>query len=387
MDKLKTELISFIDTRSQEQIQFVVDLANQNSYTYHKEGTDRVAEMIFDRLDNILPVHEVVEQDDVGHHHLLRNSSSPKAIYLLGHMDTVFPPDHIFQTCQLKGDMLNGPGTGDMKGGLAVIVYALLALKAVDLLDKLDLVFILNADEEIGSVTSRSIYLEERRRAIACLVAECAGPRGEVVVSRNGKMGVRIDCFGQDRHVGLGPHRKASAILELAEKVVAVESLNDCLSGVTINVGKIEGGLGPCTVPAHASCLVDIRWTEQGHQDIVLNHIQDIVSQTVQHGCSTEMEVLNTRPAMPLTETSEQLFTEIQRIGRNMGQDVIKEHRCGTSDANFFGSIGVPAVDGFGPICFQDHTANESIKLSSLKERTHLLALFLLACAKNEILV
>lgn len=384
MDELRENILGFVDSHAEEQLQFLIELCNQNSFTYNKTGTDRVAGMILDRLKGLLPFHRSFDQNEVGDHHLFRNTKSSKAIYLLGHMDTVFHPEHPFQECTLMGNHLKGPGTGDMKGGLAVIVYALKALKEVGILEKLPLVFVMSSDEEIGSITSRSVYLEERKKAVACLVAECAGPRGEIVVSRNGKMGARIDCYGQDRHVGNGTHKKASAIVELAHKMLAVEALNDCLSGVSINVGQVEGGLGPCTIPAHASCLVDIRWVEEAHREIILDQMQAEVSRTHQTGCTSELHVLNQRPAMPLTEGSEEFFGMIREVGLSIGQEIQKTHRRGTSDANFFGSIGIPTIDGLGPVCRKDHTSDEFIQVPSVKERTLLLALFLMEYGRKE---
>ena len=378
MNDAQEAILSFIDSHAEEQLRFVIDLCNQNSYSYHKAGTDRIACMITEKLNLLFPVHEVIEQADTGDHHLFRNVTSDKAIYLVGHMDTVFPPEHSFQKCDLDGDVLRGPGTGDMKGGLAVFVFALLALKEVGCLDEIPMVFILDSDEEIGSITSRSIFIEEREKAAACLTAECAGPHGEIVVSRNGKMGARLDCYGEDRHVGQGTHKKSSAVLELAHKIIALESLNDCLSGVSINIGKIEGGLGPCTVPGRASCLVDVRWEEEAHRDILLHGIMEAVSQSVQRGCRSEFEILNERPAMQLTDSTEQFFQKIRAVGNRIGQDISKNHRRGTSDANFFGAAGVPTLDGLGPVSMKDHTPEEFIKVSSLKDRTALLALFLL---------
>ena len=368
----------FLEAHFDEQLQFIVDICNQNSHTYNKRGTDCVAGMIDERLGGLLPNHEVHPQAEVGDHHLWRTDGEDKAIYLLGHMDTVFSPGHPFQRCRFEDDLLRGPGTGDMKGGLAVMVYALLALGHLGFLNRLNLVLILNSDEEIGSATSRLIYESEKERALACLVAECGGRNGEFVVSRNGKMGIRLDCYGQDRHVGSGTHEKSSAILELAHRIIGIESLNDALPGVSVNAGKIEGGLGPATVAAHATCLADIRWESQSHHSMLLRLIEEAMTKPIQSGCRTTYEVLNSRPAMPAGEGSLELFEILQHTGRGMGIDVSKSHRRGSSDANFFGSAGVPTLDGFGPICENDHTENEWIRVQSILPRTELLTLFLI---------
>ena len=378
MENIKQEIISFLDSFAQEQVQFVFDVCDQNSYTYNKKGVDRVAEMFVNKLNGILPFHEVFEQGEIGNHHLLKTKDTAEAVYLVGHLDTVFPTDHSFQKCRFDGDLLIGPGTGDMKGGLAVIVYALKALNEVNFLHKLPIAVIFNSDEEIGSITSQEIYKKEKSKAIACFVAECAGLNGEIVVSRNGKIGARINSYGKDRHVAFGSHKKSSAVLELAHKIIEVESLNASQPGVSINVGKIEGGLGASTIPAQAFCLMDIRWANEDHNEALVDNVRNIVAENSLPRCRSELKILNSRPAMPINNGTKKLFKIVEQVGKYLGQDIISEHRRGTSDANFFGSAGVPTLDGWGPICDNDHTPNEYIKISSLKERTALLALFLL---------
>jgi len=205
-------------------------------------------------------------------------------------------------------------------------------------------------------------------------VAECAGPNGEIVVSRNGKIGARIDCYGEDCHISTVTHRKASAVLELSHQIIALESLNASLPGVSINVGRITGGLGSSTIAGYASAQVDIRWVNEEHRPLLLEAIDRSLSGHSQPDCHSEFTVLNSRPAMPCNSKTERLFKRIQETGRGLGQAINSEHRRGTSDANFFGAIGIPTVDGLGPLGQGDHTANEHIEIASLAKRTALLA-------------
>lgn len=388
MEQVKNRVISLSEHYAQEQLDFVMDICNQNSYSYHKNGVDGVAKKIIDVLEGILPLHEIRKQEQLGDHHLLKNlpaaQTSTKTIYLVGHMDTVFPPDHPFQECRLQEDLLVGPGTGDMKGGLAVFVYSLKILKEMDFLDRLKLVLILNSDEEIGSISSRSIFLEEREKAMLCLVAECAGVDNEIVVSRNGKMAVLVKNVGQGSHVGRSTPGKSSALLEMAHKIIELESLNGYLPGVSVNVGKIvTGGLGAASVPAEASFLMDVRWEDEAHKEAMLSKIKTTLAVPSHPGCRSEFEIVNARPSMPANNKTAELGQMIRRVGKSLGQEIPLEHRRGTSDANFFGSFGVPTLDGFGPIADKDHTPGEFIKISSLKERTALLTMFLLEYGRH----
>jgi glutamate carboxypeptidase len=268
-----------------------------------------------------------------------------------------------------------------MKAGVATIAYSVLALADAGLLDRIPLTVILGGDEEIGAVTSRPTYEEERKKALACLVVEGGGVDREIVVSRNGKIGARLDCFGQDQHVGAVNLKKASAVLELAHKTIALERLNGEFQGVRINVGKIEGGLGPATIPAEANALLDIRWQDQAVRDELVARIQEVARKDDLPGCRSEFKIMNERSAWPWTPGTQKLADLIKEVGTELGYSLEQEHRLGTSDSNFFGCAGVPTVDGLGPVCKGYHTAEEFVYISSIAERTVLVATSLAAMA------
>ena len=380
---VRDKTVAFVQGHAAEQLQFVIDLSHQNSYSHNKAGTDRVAEMVLAKIGPLFPFHRVVEQPEVGNLHLLSTVEEGKSIYLLGHMDTVFPPDHSFRECFVEGDKLHGPGSGDMKAGIATIVYSVLALAESGVLEQIPLTVVLGGDEEIGAVTSRPIYEEEREKALACLVVEGAGVNREIVVSRNGKIGARLDCYGQDQHVGAVDLQKASAVLELAHKTISLEGLNASFPGVRVNVGKIAGGLGPATIPAEAHALIDIRWEDQEIRDALVGKIEEVVAGEDLPGCRSQLTIMNERSAWPWTEGTQKLADLIKKVGADLGYPVEQEHRLGTSDSNFFGCAGVPTVDGLGPICKGYHTAEEFVYISSISERTALVAASLMAIAEG----
>ena len=376
--KLRGQAIDFITAREQEQLDFLIRLCNQNSYSFNPEGVNTVGEMITENMNGIMPVHEVETFDKVGKTHIFRSSDQEKSIYPVGHMDTVFPPGHEFQACSMKGNILNGPGTGDMKGGLVVIIYALKALHHAGVLGELNISTVFNSDEEIGSKYSRRIMERERERAAMCLVAECAGLENQIVISRNGKMGARMKSFGKPQHVAVGNHEKSSAILEAAKKIIDIEALNNIYPGVSLNIGKVAGGLGPATIAAEAEAYIDIRWEHEEHKDRLIGNVESIVGRQALAGCHSEFEVLNWRPSMPCTGRNQELIDIIQSTACEIGQQVPTQHRRGSSDANYFGSAGVQTVDGLGPVSQWDHTIDEYIETSSLHDRTRLLASVLL---------
>jgi glutamate carboxypeptidase len=128
---------------------------------------------------------------------------------------------------------------------------------------------------------------------------------------------------------------------------------------------------------------VDVRWRDQGHRDELLRQIRGVAAEANQPGCRSEVTVLNERGAWPLLEGTERLAEVVQAIGRDLGQTLGVEHRKGTSDSNFFGSAGVPTVDGLGPICEGYHTPDELVYVSSIAQRTALLACSLPAVSRK----
>jgi glutamate carboxypeptidase len=380
---LRDKAACFIQAHAADQLQFVIDLSHQNSFSYNKSGTDAVAGMVMEKMKGLFPYHRVVEQAEVGNLHLLSTVEEGKSIYLLGHLDTVFPPDHPFKACWLEGDELHGPGCGDMKAGIATIVYSALALQEAGVLERIPLTIVLGGDEEIGAVTSRPVYENERKNALACLVVEGAGVNREIVVSRNGKIGARVDAKGQDQHVGAVDLRKASAVLELAHKTIELEGLNGEFPGARVNVGKVQGGLGPATIPAEASALIDVRWEDQSVRDDLVARLEEVVGAEDLPGCSSRLTIMNERSAWPLTDGTQRLADLIKGVSAGLGHTIQQEHRLGTSDSNFFGCAGVPTVDGLGPICKGYHTPEEFVYISSIGERTALVACSLMAIAEE----
>ena len=378
-----SQILEFIEDSSHEQVEFLKELCNINSFTYNKTGSDGVSALLCSELKDIFPNQEVHEQIETGDHHLLSTGGDGRSLYLLGHVDTVFPPDHPFQSCREDGEWLIGPGTADMKGGLIVFTYALKALHRARALPDYPIVLILGADEEQGSVSSKKIYMSERNKAFACLVAECGGENGEFVISRNGKMGVRLDCYGRDRHVGTPDSLKSSAVLEIAHKIINIEALNSLIPGIRTNAGRVEGGIGASTIPAHASLLLDIRWEKDEFYPALQNRLKKIAESNHQENCSSRMTILNRRPALPYHQKTRILAEKLRETAEGLRIQIKYLHRHGSSDANFFGSCGVPTLDGFGPVGIKDHTSEERILMSSLKERTSLLALFLHNLARS----
>ena len=353
------------------------------SGSYHKKGVDRVARMIESEFESNTVSCRTMEQKDFGDHLIVRSlceNRYAKQLLLVGHMDTVFPEDTDFNWYKMDESRCYGPGVIDMKGGLVTGIFALKALDFSGFLKKLPVAFIFNSDEEIGSPTSRELIQNEARKSVCAFVLECGGLKGEIVTGRKGNLSVRLDVTGRAGHAAFAQHDKASAILELAHKTIAVESLNDFERGITANVGKIKGGIGPNTVAEHASARVDLRFPHQKDLPVLEKKIYEIAATSTVPNTGCDLRVISGRPPMEQREANQELFRTVKSVADRLGFPVREEFRYGVSDANIIAQQGVPVLDGLGPSGAKDHSKEEYMIKASLLQRAALLAASIIEC-------
>jgi len=295
-----------------------------------------------------------------------------KGVMLVGHMDTVFPADTTFTAFREDETRCFGPGVYDMKGGLVVAVYALKALAHLGLLEKIPVTVLCNSDEEIGSPASRPWIERMSGGALAALVFEGGGPGKDVVTGRKGRLGMELTVRGRAGHAAKGG-AKSSAILELAHTIIALEALNDGRE-ITLNVGQVEGGIGPNTVPELATAALDARFLTPEGQKRLERDLARIVSAPLVPGTSATLSVTSGRPAMPQSDGNRRLYAVARAQAQTFGYDLPEELRSGVSDANFIAELGAPVLDGLGPVGDLDHSDLEFILKDTLMERAALTA-------------
>ena len=380
---LHQSLSDLLLPRQEEALAMLRHLVEIQSGSRNKPGLDHMAREMARILGEILPEVRIVPFADHGDMVLARTRAAatgrPGTI-LLGHMDTVFPADTHFRNYREDNDRAYGPGVYDMKGGLVVAVYALKALAELGLLDDMPVTVLCNSDEEIGSPVSRALIEDTVRSARAALVFEGGGPQGDVVTGRKGRTGLKLTVRGRAGHAAKGG-AKASAIAELAAKIVAMEGLNK--DDVTVNVGLISGGIGPNTVPDLATAEIDVRFLTPASQTMVEAELARIAGECTVPGTRGELQAVSGRPPMPPTDGNRRLYLLARKQAQILGYELPEELRSGVSDANFIAALNVPVLDGLGPVGDLDHSDLEFIQKNTLMERAVLTAA-LLACVDKD---
>jgi glutamate carboxypeptidase len=368
-------------------------LVNTDCGSYTPEGVDEIGRFVAGFLEEAGA--EVEARPDpqgrfgstiVG---TFRGDATGPRVVLIGHMDTVFDPGTAAaRPFRIDADgRAYGPGVTDMKSGLLAGLYAVRALAARGPLPFERLTFIANPDEEVGSLSSTPHIRELAADADVALVLECARANGDIVSSRKGILDARITVHGRAAHAGVEPEKGRNAILAGADLVQRLHLLNGRWDGVTVNVGVIRGGTRPNVVAEQCDLEVDVRAVGRDELEEVEREIRaQIRSLSVQETTAELTEMARWWP-MEKLDRSSRLVAHTVALADRLGFAVQDTATGGASDANSTAGMGIPSLDGLGPIGGNDHSPSEYLEVPSVVPRTALVAALLLAIARDPVVM
>ena len=321
-----------------------------------------------------------------GRHLVLRvRPDAPRRLLLTGHMDTVFAADHAFQGQRwIDGEMLNGPGVADMKGGLAVILAALTAFERSPAKAQIGYDVLVNSDEETGSLSSAALIAELAQGKVAALTYEpSALPDGTLAGARGGSGNFSAVVTGRSAHAGRNPGWGRNAIVAAADLALRLKAMES--ASLSINPARIEGGGANNVVPDHAILRFNIRPRETLDAERFDHAIYGVCREIeLEHEVTIRLHGGITRPPKPLTPAAEALFGLVRECGAALGQQIAWKPSGGVCDGNNIAAVGVPVVDTMGVRGGAIHSTDEYLIVPSLAERAALSAVVLHRLAGGE---
>ena len=344
-------------------------IININSYTKNKNGVDLVGQIMSDWLLELGFERTVFTRNEIGNHLLF---TTPKInghkILLLGHNDTVFPPN-TFEGFSHDNTWVYGPGVCDMKGGNIVALQALRNIfNEKNNIFNID--FLLVSDEETGSDDSKEITAELAKNYDLCFVFEAAGEKMELVTARKGVGTYSIFIEGIAAHAGTSYLKGSDANLEATYKLQKLVELTNLELGTTVNVGKIKGGVGANTISPKCEMLLEIRYSKNEEKERLEKNLDEIINTSYVKGTRTNLKGGIQREVMESNSNQNELLTLLESI---TNEKILTEHRGGVSDANIVSNCGITTLDGFGPYGDGDHTKKERALKSSFEQRIEMM--------------
>ena len=297
--------------------------------------------------------------------------AAAKPILVLGHLDTVWPIGTLKTMPLREADgRLWGPGTLDMKAGVAMAFTAIGLLAEIGLLNR-EVVVLLNSDEEEGSLASRPVTERLALESQAVYVLEPAQGLA-YKTARKGTGNWRIEVQGVSAHAGVDFTKGASAIREMARIIEKVSGWTDLKRGLTVSVGVAGGGSKSNVIPAHAWADVDARIARKADGTRIERKFAAL--KPTDKRCSLTVTGGINRPPMERKPGTVRLYQRAKLLAAELGIELGEAATGGASDGNFTAALGIPTLDGMGAVGEGAHAQHESIVLEHLAPRTALLA-------------
>ena len=302
---------------------------------------------------------------------------SARSLLVLGHLDTVWPIGTLkTMPCRVGEGRLWGPGTLDMKAGVAMAFTAVEMLAEAGMLQR-EIVLLLNTDEELGSPISRPIIERLAAGSAAVFVLEPAQGLA-YKTARKGTGNWRIEIEGVAAHAGVDFEKGASAIRELAHVVETVSGWTDKKRGLTVSVGLAGGGSKTNVIPAEAWAEVDVRIEHRSDGPRIERKFAGL--KPVDKRCALAVTGGINRPPMERSRGTVKLYRQARSLAAELGFALDEAATGGGSDGNFTAALGIPTLDGMGAVGEGAHARHESIVLEHLAPRTALLAGMVATC-------
>jgi glutamate carboxypeptidase len=369
-------LLAYCDREGEWLRETIERLVRLESPTTDKAAVDRCGAAVEERLVSMGGDVRRLRQDARGDHLRAEWSGGERQVLLLGHFDTVWQVGQLERMpLRRENGRLYGPGVFDMKAGIGAAMLAVRALRALAIVPLPRIVMLWTADEEIGSPTSRGAIEEEARRSAAVLVLEPSLPGGGAKTSRKGVGEFQLAVHGVSAHAGVDPGKGASAIHEIARQILAVEALQDLPRGISVNVGVVEGGSRPNVVADHALARIDVRvptLADAARLDAALRGLRP-------QNPGTRLELTGgvERPPFERSPGVVRLYLQAKEAAAALGRELGEGSTGGGSDGNFTGALGVPTLDGLGPMGDGAHALHEHVIEADVAWRAALLAALL----------
>lgn len=340
----------------------------------------RFADLLIERTKEIASA-KLLRVKDAGPHVRLEFKTHGRRkqgqILGLGHSDTVWPVGTLkSMPFRRARGRLWGPGVLDMKAGLTFFIYAVRALRDLDIPIGRRIVLLAVADEEIGSGTSRSLTEGEAEKSEAVLVLEPGtGLDGKLKTARKGVGNYTLRVEGVAAHAGVDFANGASAIVEIAKQIERISAFTDLERGITVNPGVIRGGTRTNVIAAEAEVDVDIRIARMRDGAPLDRKFRGL--NPLDKRCQLRVSGGVNRPPMERSASVRTLFQRAQALAKCLGVNLEESSTGGGSDGNFTAAMGIPTLDGLGAVGEGAHASNESILISRMADRIALLALLL----------
>jgi len=369
------------------------DLVNFESGSGDREGLEKIAAYVADRLKALGGDVELIEADMATAYrmHDTPEKTGPmvkatfkgtgnRSVLLIAHMDTVYLKGMLAkQPFRVEGDRAYGLGISDDKSGVAAIIHALTALKKTGFNQYGRITVLINGDEEISSPGSRALLTalgSEHDAVLSCESTSVANDRLSLATS--GIAAVTLKVTGRASHAGSAPHLGVNALYELSHQMLQMRDLSKPRQGLKMNWTVANAGTNRNVIPADAVAFADVRVWSVADYDGIEAEVRARAKKQLLPEAKVEVDFVRRRPPLEPTDVAKALAKRAETIYREIGRELTVSSIAegGGTDAAFASlKAKGPVIERFGFAGFGAHSNDaEYIAISSIEPRLYLLA-------------
>jgi glutamate carboxypeptidase len=402
-----------IDAEQDRTVAMLERWVNQNSGTMNFAGVEAVGRTLRAELEPIGFKVDWVDMKAAGRsgHIVARHKGSGrgKRMLLIGHLDTVFEPDSPFQRWERRGNLGIGPGSGDDKGGMAVMVAALRAMQAAGTLKPADITIVLTGDEEDGGdpiAVTRKPLIDAGKWADVALdfegLSQEAGPNGVrdmgAIARRSSDSWTLVASAPAGHSSGIftdgnGAIYELTRILDAFRRELREDKLTYSVGliggGATAELDKDRIRIGATgktnVIPSSAVARGDLRALTPEQIARTKAKMQAIVAQHLPRTTAVLSFDPGGYPSMPPTEGNRALLARLNRVNADMGLEQMGEtdpEKRGAGDIAFV-AADTDGLVGLGPAGAGSHAPGESVDIASIFRQAKRAAILMSRLAKE----
>lgn len=363
-------LVDFYQQRTTEIVELITRLANFETPTGSKPHVDVMGREIESILRDLGADVTRFPKEQVGDILLAKwNANAPgKPILFMMHMDTVWGLGTLAERpVHVENNRLIGPGTWDMKGSIALVLSVLKGLRERGEFPNRPIWAMFTTDEETGSLHSVNEIEAAAQQAGLCLVMEFAAVNGGLKTWRKGIAHYQVSVTGKASHAGNAPDKGINAVVELAHQTLRLTELNRLDLGTSVSVTVVSGGTAFNVIPAGATAQVDVRFTTRSEAERIQAAVEGLTP--VLNGAMLTISQHSRRPPMERDATMVKSYEQARDIAASIGVELLEEGSGGGSDGNITSALGVPTLDGLGPMGEGAHAVTEQVYIESIAPR------------------
>jgi len=359
------------------QLKLLEAVVNIDSGTGDVEGGRRVGDMMAARLTALGAKVERVPAEIPGLPDNIIATLTGRGkgrVLLIGHLDTVFDPGTAARRpFRIEGRRALGPGVSDEKGGVVQGLYALQILQDLKFTDFKTIVLLIETSEERGSPGTRRLIDQLLKDADVELNLEPGDAPDVLTVWRKGSNSFYIDVKGRAAHAGVAPQDGRNAAEELIHQLQALAPFPKSGDGLTANLTLMNAGTRYNIIPEEASAAINVRVRNKADAEKVAAALEASARNTIIPDTKVTIRREASFPPLPSNSSTDALADRAEAIYAGLGLKLGRGGNGGASESALAAEMGIPALDGLGPIGGGFHSDKEYLDLNTVTPRLYLL--------------